>query len=56
MSLTWFRPLLLAALAALPADSQPKSQPKPGASASGVFVGRSGKPMAKAVVHGRGRG
>jgi hypothetical protein len=48
MSLTWFRPLLLAALASLPADSQPKPQPKPGASASGVFVGRSGRPMAKA--------
>ena len=48
MSLTWFRPLLLAALAALPADSQPKSQPKQGATASGVFVCRGGKSMAKA--------
>jgi hypothetical protein len=48
MSLIWFRPLMLAAVASLLADPQPKSQPKSGATASGVFVGRSGKPMAKA--------
>lgn len=48
MSLTWFGPLVLALLASLPADSQPKPQTKQGASASGVFVCRSGKPMAKA--------
>jgi len=47
MSLTWFRPLMLVALVSLPANPQPKSQPKTAASASGVFVGRSGKPMAK---------
>ena len=47
MSLIWFHPLVLAAMLWLPADPQPSSPAKPGATASGVFTGRSGKPMAK---------
>ena len=47
MSLIWFHPLVLAAMLWLLAAPQPTSPAKPGATASGVFRGRSGKPMAK---------
>ena len=49
MCLSCFRVLLLAAVA-LPvcAGEIPKTLPKPATSATGVFLGRSGKPMANA--------
>jgi hypothetical protein len=55
MSRIWFSlPVLLTVVVSLPAGQQPKSQPKPetkpaaAVTASGVFTGRSGKPMARA--------
>ena len=41
-------PVLLAAIASSLAGQQPKSQSKPVISVSGIFTGRSGKPMARA--------
>ena len=51
MSASWARVLLLPAVGVcLLTTQQAKSQPKASATAGGVFVGRSGKPMAKARV------
>jgi hypothetical protein len=49
MSRQWLQiPVLLLAVALCAAAQQTKGQGKAGATASGVFLGRSGKPMAKA--------
>lgn len=51
MSPVSFRAAVLLALAAYPSAAQPaKPQPKTGMTASGVFAGRSGKPMAHARI------
>ncbi|MEK7406392.1 MAG: carboxypeptidase-like regulatory domain-containing protein [Acidobacteriota bacterium] len=42
--------MVVLAAAVSPLAAQQKPQPKPSATATGVFVGRSGKPMAKARV------
>lgn len=44
----WLHTLVLLAVGGCLAGQQPKSQPKPATAASGVFLGRSGKPMAGA--------
>ena len=47
MKAKWLHTLVLAAAAVCPAADQPKA-PMPATSASGVFLGKSGKPMAGA--------
>ena len=44
----WLHTLILLAVAGCLPGQQPKSQPKPSTTAGGVFVGKSGKPMAGA--------
>jgi len=44
----WWHALILLAIAGSLPGQQPKSQPKPSTSAGGVFLGKSGKPMAGA--------
>ena len=44
----WLYTLVLLAASGCLLGQQPKSQPKPGTAASGVFLGKSGKPMAGA--------
>ena len=49
MSRIWLRlPVLLTSVVSMVAGQQPKPQPKPAVTAAGVFMGRSGKPMANA--------
>jgi len=49
MSRIWLRlPVVLAAVVSSLAGQQPKPQPKPAVTTAGVFMGRSGKPMANA--------
>ncbi len=48
MAPKWWHTLILLALAGYLPGQQPKSQSSPGTTASGVFLGRSGKPMAGA--------
>jgi hypothetical protein len=48
MAPKWWHPLILLALAGYLPGQQPKSQPNPSTIATGVFLGRSGKPMADA--------
>ncbi len=48
MRLKWLHTLILLAVAGCLLGQQTKAQSKPGASAGGVFVGKSGKPMAGA--------
>ena len=48
MTPKWWHSLILLALAGYLPCQQPKSQPKQNTAASGVFLGRSGKPMAGA--------
>jgi hypothetical protein len=45
MRLKWLHMVVLLAIAGVLPGQQPKSQSKPGSTASGVFVGRSGTPM-----------
>ena len=49
MSRIWFHlPVLLTSVVSMLAGQQPKPQPKPAVTSAGVFMGRSGKPMANA--------
>ncbi|MGA2268595.1 MAG: carboxypeptidase-like regulatory domain-containing protein [Bryobacteraceae bacterium] len=48
MRLKWLHTLVLLAVAGCLAGQQPKSQPKPATTANGVFLGKSGNPMAGA--------
>jgi hypothetical protein len=48
MRTKWLHTLVLVGVGVCFAVQQPKSQPKPVATASGVFLGKSGKPMAGA--------
>jgi hypothetical protein len=51
MGAKWICVFSIGAFAILTAGEQAKTQPKAGAIAAGVFVGRSGKPMAKARLY-----